>query len=357
MAGIDPEKGATMQQIAQMQTLDPDFANKIYEQMMADRQANLSREDEQQFTGGQNDLTRQAEAGRQAALFGQQDKTASTLATTQETAAIADDTRTEQQKIADDARAAEEAKRKEAAEAEGKVAAINTESAAKVAEAERLGLVKGSPEYQKFVFDISPSAGTTITTNVGGGKKLDETLDTEEGKIWTGHQRERNVAAGSQKDMAMLDELTKMAPQGPIMGNLASIPYLQGFSNAGVAFNSIVKRVAPTLRVEGSGSTSDIEYQGMLDSLPALGNYPEANRLIIGMMQAKSAINIERGNTVDAYRNGEITDIQARQKLAEINSRSISNPELEALFQKIGPTATDTGGTDTGGFTIKKKGT
>jgi len=65
MSGIDPEKGASMQQIAEMQQLDPDFANKIYEQMMADRQANLSREDTQAFTAGESAAERQARIAEQ----------------------------------------------------------------------------------------------------------------------------------------------------------------------------------------------------------------------------------------------------------------------------------------------------
>jgi hypothetical protein len=135
----------------------------------------------------------------------------------------------------------------------------------------------------------------------------------------------------------LLGELTKIAPQGPIIGNLAQLPVLRNFSSAGAAFQSIVNRVAPTLRVAGSGSTSDLEYTGMLRSLTNLGNYPEANNLILGMMQAKAQINMDRGNAIDAYRNGQLTQPQLRAKLQEINQRSIMTPELQVLLDKVGP--------------------
>ncbi|HMG51409.1 MAG TPA: hypothetical protein VK597_12460 [Inquilinus sp.] len=59
-AGINYDTGATSEQIAQVQQYDPEQAQLLLQQ----RQANLNREDQQTFTAGQNDLTRQAEAGK-----------------------------------------------------------------------------------------------------------------------------------------------------------------------------------------------------------------------------------------------------------------------------------------------------
>lgn len=120
-----------------------------------------------------------------------------------------------------------------------------------------------------------------------------------------------------------------MAPQDPLLGRLAEA--FPGFSSAGSAASSVIKRVAPTLRVEGSGSSSDIEYNGMLQSLPALQNYPEANAAIVAMMQAKAAINLERAQIVRDYTNSPQTTEDARvmrERLSEIDSRSIMTPEL-----------------------------
>ena len=182
---------------------------------------------------------------------------------------------------------------------------------------------------------VVSGGGTNITTNVGGGKKLDETLDTEEGKIWSGHQQERNIAAGAQADFQILDELITMAPQGPIIGNLAKQPILKNFSSAGQALSAVVKRVAPTLRVVGSGSTSDIEYQGMLDSLPDLGNYPEANSLIVGMMKAKAAGQHGTRQHRRCLPQRRNLGHRGPEAAAGGQQRSIMNPELQALLSVV----------------------
>src|SRR6188768_1244995 len=93
VAGIDPNKGASMEQIAAMQQLDPEFANAEYTRAMEERSKVANREDTQSFDAGQNDLTRQAEADRQRDLFGHQDSTAATLVKTNEDAAVRADER------------------------------------------------------------------------------------------------------------------------------------------------------------------------------------------------------------------------------------------------------------------------
>jgi hypothetical protein len=124
-----------------------------------------------------------------------------------------------------------------------------------------------------------------------------------------------------------------MAPQGPIVGRLAGA--FQGVSSAADAFKSIISRVTPSLRVEGSGATSDMEFNAMRDSLPALANSPEANRAITAMMRAKAQINIERAQIVRAFQNSD-RSLQAtaamRAALGELDNRSIMTPELSAIL-------------------------
>lgn len=159
---------------------------------------------------------------------------------------------------------------------------------------------------------------------------LRKKLDESEGKRWSDLQAAAVTSSGLQQDMDLLSELIDQAPQGPIVGRLSE--YFPEATTAGAAFQSVVSRAAPGLRVEGSGSTSDIEYAGMMKSLPRLRNRPEANRLIVGMMQAKADINIHRGEIVNAYQTGEIDAAEARQRLSEINSQSIISPELRAMM-------------------------
>lgn len=184
---------------------------------------------------------------------------------------------------------------------------------------------------------VGGGAGVTINTGDTSGA-LRKKFDEEEGTLWAKTYLPAGTkAAGLQGDMALLDELGKIAPQGPVPGALQKV--FPGISNAGAAYAAVVKRLAPQMRVEGSGATSDIEYAGMVASLPSLSNYPAANQLIGGMIKAKAALDIERANIVTQWRNGGLKDEEARTAIQQLNSRSIMSPELRALIEQAGPAA------------------
>lgn len=174
-----------------------------------------------------------------------------------------------------------------------------------------------------------------VTVNTGDAQDgaLNKALSESEGKSWNGFKDAAAVSAANQQDFQVLAELATMAPQGPVQGRLAEA--FQGFSAAGDAFQSIVKRIAPTLRAPGSGSTSDIEYDGMLRSLPALKNSPEANAMILSIMQAKADLNIKRGDIITAYQNGEMSVVDARKQLGELNRTSIITPEMRKALDGL----------------------
>jgi hypothetical protein len=173
-----------------------------------------------------------------------------------------------------------------------------------------------------------------VNTGEPADGKLRGKLDENEGKRLSDLQAAAVTASGLSQDLDLMGQLIEQAPQGPLVGRLAAA--LPGFSDAGTAFQSIVERAAPGLRVEGSGATSDIEFRGMLNSLPQLRNRPEANRLIAGMMKAKSEINIRRGEVITSYQNGDIDASQMRQRLAELNRQSIASPALTAMIDTVG---------------------
>lgn len=169
-----------------------------------------------------------------------------------------------------------------------------------------------------------------------------------EGEVqsWGALSQQGTKAAASIADLDLLSELSTIAPSGPVEGRLLQIAG-PGFNNAADAFRSIVLRVAPTLRAEGSGATSDIEYQGMVNSLPTLTMTDEARQGIIAMMRAKANLDIERAQIVLRFQNQNRPDAlnaeQAREMLAEINSRSIVTPEMRralGLPDRNAPAAT-----------------
>lgn len=191
---------------------------------------------------------------------------------------------------------------------------------------------------------ILSAGGTTV--NIGGDTTPDaalrKQLSEKEGERLSKALGAAAQAGGLAQDFEVIDELVKIAPQGPITGRLAQI--LPGASSAGAVFESFVLRIAPTLRVEGSGATSDIEYEGMLKSIPQLVNKPDANAAIAEAMKMKAQINIKRGEVIMAYQNQDIDANQMRQQLAALNRASILSPRLKMMLGEISGGATPVAG-------------
>lgn len=182
-------------------------------------------------------------------------------------------------------------------------------------------------------WDLQGKKAGATSVNVGGAPgddALRKKLMEGEGTTWSNYLTAGTTSAGMTQDMELLKQVIELAPQGPISGRLAQM--FPGVSDAAGVFQSVVKRVAPSLRVEGSGSQSDIEYNGFLQSLPALSNRPEANRAIATFLEAKAKINMERAQAIQAYQDGTADAPATRAKIAEIDRKSILSPELKGLL-------------------------
>ena len=190
---------------------------------------------------------------------------------------------------------------------------------------------QSNPGFADYQQSLKKAGATSINNTVGGdGGYLDKKLDEKEAGTWGGYLDAADVSGGVMQDMQALDELLKVAPQGPLTGRAAEM--FPGFSSAGDAVIATTKRIAPTLRTPGSGSTSDVEYEGMLQSVPRLSASPGGNQIISAMMKAKAQVNIERGQIISSYRNGEIDARTARTRIQELNKRSIMTPEMKAVI-------------------------
>lgn len=202
-------------------------------------------------------------------------------------------------------------------------------------------------DYFDWELAQKKASATNITNTIGGENEseLMKQLAKTTGEEWGKLQVQGRKAAGVKQDLEALGALLSEAPQGTLwgreigLGNFQglklSTPALASFTTAGQAFESIVKRIAPSLREPGSGSTSDMEVAMFLDSLPNLKNTPIANILILRMLQAKAALDIERSGIIDMAATGEITTTEARMRLNEINSRSIMTNELRAAMAAV----------------------
>lgn len=84
------------------------------------------------------------------------------------------------------------------------------------------------------------------------------------------------------------------------------------------AYEGIVNRLAPNLRVKGSGAQSDFELKNFLKSLPSLGNTPGGNDIISRVMQGLYQNKIKAGEIGSAVLNGEITRSEADKRIREL---------------------------------------
>jgi hypothetical protein len=198
---------------------------------------------------------------------------------------------------------------------------------------------------------ITKVGGASTTTNIISGQQdaddeFMKNLSKDEATNWAAWNAAGVPASQMIQGMDMLDEVLSMASTGPITGRLQEM--FSGFSSAGAAANAIIKEMAPKMRAEGSGSTSDIEYAGMLKALPSLINYPEANTAISAMMRAKAQINLDRSNIIGNFQNSERTkeDLRAaRAALMEVNSRSIMTDQLRLVLARLGSDPSSSGPT------------
>ena len=183
-------------------------------------------------------------------------------------------------------------------------------------------------------YSIGPN-GTSIEIITGDAAKPDneklfETLASSEGKVWGTYVDQAGKAASTINDINMLGQLLKLAPTGPVTGFFAE--KFKGLDTAADAVQGIIARLAPSMRVEGSGSTSDIEVQKMMDSLGSMRSSPEANELIHAAFKAKLNLDVQRGKIVNQMQNEELTVIEGRKALQALNSQSILSDPLAALL-------------------------
>lgn len=194
-------------------------------------------------------------------------------------------------------------------------------------------------------------SGTTVNVNQGDGDTLKKKLDEKTADIWAKFLEAGTAAATQGLQMEQLTRLAQIAPTGPFAGQFLS--FFPQFNDAAAGFTSIVKALAPTFRVEGTGATSDMEFTAMLQSLPRLVNNEKANLLIIEMLKAKAKLNIERAKIVTDFNTGRLSKAEAFDKMQVFMSKSVMSPELTRMMNDLegAPTPSGAGSAPASGVT------
>ena len=205
---------------------------------------------------------------------------------------------------------------------------------------DRTAAMQNFSEYQRILAEQGKEAADQFRAMSGGQTfnlgdqvdaegKLREKLMSKQGENFASYLDAGAKSAAAMQDLNVLQELTPLAPSGPVVGRLAEM--FPEATDVAAVRQSIIKRVAPTLRVEGSGATSDLEFNAMLNSLGSLRNSPEANQAIIGVMQAKARYNMQRRKIINSYMTDGATLAETNNALAELDV----NSKIPAAVQSI----------------------
>jgi hypothetical protein len=164
----------------------------------------------------------------------------------------------------------------------------------------------------------APQAGESSFETEFGKKQADR---------WNGYITQADAAQNRLVDVNNMREISRRMALDPSSQGKASAfkeavgPYAEalGINVGGLSdiqtFSSIVERLAPQNRVTGSGSTSDIEFKGMLRSMPGLGQNPAAREAIMDTMEAFHRQDMARGDIASRLATKEITRGEAEKQL------------------------------------------
>lgn len=217
-------------------------------------------------------------------------------------------------------------------------------------ERQQFGITGTLPAYKTR--DGSIKFGPAGTTIVNEAQKL----ESEEGKLRTGINSKfigKLADSGPQisQRMADLDILASVfrdAPPGPTSDAQVFIDRVGaglGLSKGELATRSdamkaIIQRLAPAQREEGSGSTSDIEFKGMLASFPSLSATQEGRQMILTTIARQNELTRMRVEVANQWTGGEIPATEARKRIAQIDRASIFASEDEKkLVRKLASTS------------------
>lgn len=162
---------------------------------------------------------------------------------------------------------------------------------------------------------------------------IDQKGESEFSKVAANSQAKRfdELAGEGQKARQMVSDIDTLTELGKNIGTgkgaeitakigpwaeSIGVP-IKGLSDI-QAFEAIANRVAPSMRVPGSGAQSDFELKNFLKSIPALGNTPEGNALVGATMKGLQENKIRASEIGSRALNGEITRPQAEKMLREL---------------------------------------
>lgn len=209
----------------------------------------------------------------------------------------------------------------------------------------------GTEDFTTWDRGNKAAGATKVNVDQRGETKFDEAFGAAQAKRWNGYienaqqaqrklvdlQQMRSISndAGNPGAQATVKEF--LGPYAAAIGiNIEGLPGIQ-------AYSSIIQRLAPQQRVPGSGSTSDVEFKGMIRSMPGLMNHPEAREIVLDTMEAITRMEVAEGEIATRLATKDITRAQAEKELRDLgdpmkrfSAWRKANPEIYGQALKTG---------------------
>lgn len=213
-----------------------------------------------------------------------------------------------------------------------------------------------NPAFKAYKESLKKAGATNVTVDTKG----ENAFATEAGKAQA--KRYDEIATDGHTAKQMISDVQTLKTLGDTIktGKLAEAkaaigPYAEalGIKVDGLseiqAFEAIVNRVAPSLRVKGSGAQSDYELKNFLKSLPNLGNTPEGNAIASKTIEGLYENKVKASEIASAALARRITPEQADKMIRELpdhmadyreylkkNGTSGGAPKIDSLKKKYG---------------------
>jgi soluble lytic murein transglycosylase-like protein len=181
-------------------------------------------------------------------------------------------------------------------------------------------------DYATWSTAKARASATTINNNMGDAEN---SFQKEAGK--DAAKRFGELVSDGQSARQLLSDMDTLVDLGRSIGTgkgaqvKATLgPYAEalGLKVDGLsdiqAFEAVMNRVAPSLRVKGSGSQSDTELRNFLKSIPSLGNTQAGNETIRSVMQGMSQNKVLASEIASKALAGEISRSEAEKQLRNL---------------------------------------
>jgi len=178
-------------------------------------------------------------------------------------------------------------------------------------------------------FDYKAGLKKAGAQNITIDQKGQTSFEQEAGKVQA--KRFDELASEAPKAKQMIADVQTLTELGKNIGTgkgaqvkAALGPYADalGIKIDGLddiqAFEAIVNRMAPSLRVPGSGAQSDYELKNFLKSLPNLGNTEGGNEIAASVMQGLYQNKVKAAEIGSMALNGQISRPDAEKALREL---------------------------------------